>query len=960
MCGITGFWSPGRPLPGDAERRLARMTAALAHRGPDGRGLELIAGGPALGHRRLAIVDLDPRANQPMTSADGRWTLVYNGELYERRALVRAEIADVALRTRSDTEILLEAIARRGIPELLPRLEGMFAFAAWDRHESTLWLARDRFGVKPLHWSWSDRTLIFGSELASVREWPGTDLSIDPAALEALLRFQYVPGIRTIHRSIRKLRPGTWLRLRVDDREPTIRAWWNPVDAARESVRRRERAPTTVEDVETSLRAAVHRRVRGVDVPLGAFLSGGVDSALVASFAVEVLPDLRTYSVGFEDPRYDETDRATETARLLGTKHHVSILREREVAAEVEALVRDLDEPFADSSLLPTRRVAAIASRDVRVLVGGDGADEVFAGYPRYRWAARASSLLRAPAVLRRFLHALPSDRGRAALRALRPPLRRLVRLLDLLPAEDPLDLYRRMIGRWPEPELLLSSPSRETSAGDFVPTGDFALLESLLLWDTVHYLPDDLLTKLDRATMAHGVEGRVPFLDSDLFRVAWALDDRDRWGPRRKAPLRDLLARRLPARPAETRKMGFAVPLDGWLRGVLREWAEDLLTVESLRATSLLQVEPIRVAWTRHLAGAEHAARLWPVLVFLAWLRNLPAAPEGSVPPSLEEVSPPGTERPRETEPPRRTLSRRSAVPPLPDVLLGGAQKSGTTSLHRILESHPDVYFPPRPRELHFFDLEENHRRGVDWYRSHFATWSGQARVAQTSPLYLYLPGVASRIAELLPEARLIFLLRHPADRIRSHYWHEVRYGWESLPVRRALELESVRLTEGPESVRHYSYVDRSRYSRQLERYRPAFEDGRVLLLHFSELARSPLLTWQRCLEFLGLDALPLPVAAHSRHNPTLTPRSRALQRLLRPLRSRWPGVVRRLERPNLRSGDTPPLPGDVLRALRPLVEREVRSLGEHFDFDASEWLDGSTLHPPEHDHRAGPTSDR
>ena len=641
MCGITGLLDRRSRLAEGPLAAVARaMNDTLAHRGPDGDGIwtDPIAG-IALGHRRLAIVDLSPTGVQPMHSADGRWVVTYNGEIFNfgdlRTDLARA---GVQFRGTSDTEVMLEGFARWGVRETLVRLVGMFAIALWDRKERTLWLMRDRLGVKPLYYACDGARLVFGSELKALRAAPGFAPSIDRDALVAYFRHANVPGAATIYRESRKLLPGTLLVWR-EGSEPSTEIYWSARTAA-EHGRSHWNAPVdrdgAIETLDTLLRDAVGRRMVA-DVPLGAFLSGGIDSStVVALMQAQSSRPVRTFTIGYDRTDYDEARHAAAVAAHLGTDH-TELRVDPSLARDVIPLLPEMyDEPFADASQIPTYLVARMTRAHVTVALSGDGGDEVFAGYNRHVWASRLERLVRLPHGLRWFaacaLRTAPAGILEALLlpipAARRPvrPAEKAAKLAALLEADDAQALYRELVSQWPDPAGLV--PGAQEGLG---PADDPGIAESIpefgprmQLLDTLGYLPDDVLTKVDRATMAVALEARNPFLDHRVVEHAWTLPPefkvRDGEG---KWILREVLSRYVPRSLFERPKMGFAVPVGEWLRGPLREWAEDLLAPAAIAADGILDPAPVARAWRAHLDGADRTYRLWTVLMFRAWQKR-------------------------------------------------------------------------------------------------------------------------------------------------------------------------------------------------------------------------------------------------------------------------------------------------------------------------------------------------
>lgn len=621
------------------------MVATLHHRGPDSDGIWTdAASGIALGHRRLSIIDLSPAGAQPMHSACGRYVITFNGEIYNFAEL-RADLekADVRFRGHSDTEALVEGFAAWGIEPTLARANGMFAIALWDRRERTLHLARDRLGEKPLYYGWYDGTFLFASELKALHAWPGFRPEVDRDALCLYLRHGYIPEPDCIYRGFRKLRPGTWLTLPVDAAGtlPEPQPYWS-LGAAIERGRGNLYAGGPADAVvalEDALRRSVRLRMVA-DVPLGAFLSGGIDSStVVALMQAESMRPVRTFSIGFTIPAYDEAPYARAVARHLGTDHTELYVSPEETQAVIPALPGMYDEPFADSSQIPTFLVSQLARRHVTVAMSGDAGDELFAGYTRYSlalglWARQR----RLPLPLRRaaawLLRAVPPaywDRVFDTLAPLLPArlrqpmagdkLHKLARLLEL---REPLAMYQSLVSQWAEPERLVSGarePASLMALAAQAPAG-LDLTERMMYLDTLHYLPGDILTKVDRASMAVSLEARVPLLDHEVVELAWSLPQslkvRDGQG---KWALREVLARHVPRALFERPKMGFGIPIDAWLRGPLREWAEDLLSESRLRAAGYFDPAPIRAAWAAHLGGRVNLQyHLWTILMFEAW----------------------------------------------------------------------------------------------------------------------------------------------------------------------------------------------------------------------------------------------------------------------------------------------------------------------------------------------------
>ncbi len=621
MCGLAGLFDPGRSLDPARLEILARaMADTLVHRGPDdGATWADASAGIAFGFRRLAIVDLSIDGRQPMRSHDGRLVIVMNGEIYnfrEMRAALDAASAP-AWRGHSDTEVFLEFIARKGLDAALAAANGMFAFALWDSKTRSLMLGRDRLGKKPLYYGRVGGAFAFASELKALRVLPGFDDSIDSHAMALFLRHAYVPSPLSIHRTIRKLRPGEIAHLSAEAPEPATRLYWDAravAEACAEAPFKGSEAEA-VERLDALVQDAVASRMIA-DVPLGAFLSGGIDSStVVAAMVAAKLGPVRTFTVGFAGTRYDEAPHAAAMAKHLGTLHAEMQAGEAECLELVPRLGHMYDEPFADASQIPTAVLSRLTRKHVTVALSGDGGDELFGGYPRYRsaaaeWGNRAPTAL-APAMRAAagLVGMIDAKTGRAlARRAATTPERLYADHVTLWHAED-----RLLPDVWPEPLALFALRGVPHLAS---PVRCFMALDALT------YLPDDLLAKVDRASMAYSLEVRCPLLDYRLVEFAWSLPDSASFGEDgTKRALRQVLARRVPRALFERPKSGFEPPVGDWLRGPLRDWTEDLLAPAALEAAGL-NPAPVRARWARHLGGRNATYPLWTVLMFQAWRR--------------------------------------------------------------------------------------------------------------------------------------------------------------------------------------------------------------------------------------------------------------------------------------------------------------------------------------------------
>jgi asparagine synthase (glutamine-hydrolysing) len=637
MCGIVGCF--GRNVGSDA---VTRMSDALVHRGPDDSGVWVDEeAGIGLGHRRLSILDLSPAGHQPMASASGRYVIAFNGEIYNHLEL-RRDLDGITWRGHSDTETLIAAIERWGVEKSLQRCVGMFAFGLWDRSRRELTLARDRLGEKPLYFGWQGDSFLFASELKGIRAHPAFRSDIDRDALALYMRHNAIPGPRSIYRGIAKLAPGTFLTLRDGQRDPIVAPYWS-VDAAVDAGRK---APFVGSDEEalTELDRLLRQSIAGqmlADVELGAFLSGGIDSStVVALMQAQSARPVRTFSIGFHEQGYDEAKFAHAVAAHLGTEHTELYVTPEEAMAVIPRLPTLYDEPFADSSQIPTFLVSQLARRHVTVSLSGDAGDELFGGYNRYFWSKAIWRRLGwAPAPMRTALAGMLTglspanwNRALAGISSLAGPGSRwsnpgdkIHKLAGILGAKGPEEIYHSLVSHWDNPSAVVKGGTEPLT----VLTGShgrksFPDFESQMMYlDQLTYLPDDILAKVDRAAMGVSLETRVPFLDHRLVEFAWTLplslkirDGQGKW------LLRQLLRRHVPDHLFERPKMGFGIPIDSWLRGPLRDWAEALLATDRLTREGFFDPAPIQLKWQDHLSGKRNwAYHLWDVLMFQAWL---------------------------------------------------------------------------------------------------------------------------------------------------------------------------------------------------------------------------------------------------------------------------------------------------------------------------------------------------
>lgn len=646
MCGFAGFLElsvasdvAGWPI------MLGRMGDAIRHRGPDGAGIWTDAEkGIGLVHRRLAILDLSPAGSQPMMSACGRYVVAFNGEIYNHLELRAALPQAPAWRGHSDTETLLAAVAAWGLEETLLRCVGMFAFSLWDRETQTLTMARDRLGEKSLYYGWQGYTFLFGSELKALKAHPAFRAEIDRNALALLMRHNYIPAPYSIYQGIHKLLPGSLLTVSLQNRNAQPQRYWD----ARQVVADGLAHPFTgtpddaVEALDKLLRDAVAKQMMA-DVPLGAFLSGGVDSsAIVALMQVQSSRPIKTFTIGFHEEGFNEAEHAKAVARHLGADHTELYVTPQQALDVIPRLPELYDEPFSDSSQIPTFLVSQMTRQHVTVSLSGDAGDELFGGYNRYVMGQRVwDKLSRLPMGLRLALSRMITGVSPESWNRLFGPIQTLLPMgmaqanigdklhkgAGVMAAKTPSDLYRLLVSHWPQPtELVLGAtepPTVLTETGLQPQTDHF--VHQMMALDLLTYLPDDILTKVDRAAMGVSLETRVPLLDHRVVEFAWSLPLdyklRDGMG---KWPLRQVLYKYVPKKLIERPKMGFGVPIDSWLRGPLRDWAEDLLGESRLRQEGFFSPAPIQQKWAEHLSGKRNwQYHLWDVLMFQAWLEQ-------------------------------------------------------------------------------------------------------------------------------------------------------------------------------------------------------------------------------------------------------------------------------------------------------------------------------------------------
>lgn len=641
MCGITGFWSfSGLNNDIDAPTTIKKMTNSLTHRGPDQAGIWLDReAGIALGHRRLSILDLSLHGKQPMCSHDGRWVVVYNGEIYNYKTLrTELEALGEQFKSSSDTEVLVAAIAQWGMLATLKKLVGMFAIAAWDKQQRQLHLSRDHIGIKPLYWSKNRNGIAFGSEIKAISPHPAFERTINHTAVTAYMRLGYIPAPMSIWEGTFKCAPGTLLTF-SGSHQPRTTAFWSLQETYRHGLTN----PLDVSDEEatnqlhTLLKEAVHSQM-AADVPLGAFLSGGIDSSTVAALMqASESNQVKTFSIGFHQQGFNEAHHAAEVAKHLGTEHTELYIEPAHAQAIIPSLSTIYDEPFADSSQIPTYLLSQMTRKHVTVALSGDGGDESFAGYPRFSYARQlAKGIYRAPKFLRHstaaLLERLPPHLGNALGRNLPSNLKRhnlgdqLNRLAGVLRRGEK-EIYLGMLSHWQQPEHIVIGGHEpyhlmnDEQLAKHIP--DF--LSRMQYMDSMVYLPDDILVKVDRASMAHSLEIRVPLLDHRVVEFAWRLpthlkerEDGGKW------LLRQVLYRHVPRELVDRPKMGFGVPIGDWLRGPLKEWAWERLCPASLHKHGLLQPTLMQEAWEQHQKGERNwQYPLWTALMLQDWLET-------------------------------------------------------------------------------------------------------------------------------------------------------------------------------------------------------------------------------------------------------------------------------------------------------------------------------------------------
>ena len=640
MCGIAGFISNSGHLNYQSSKKLIeKMANTLVHRGPDNVGVwcDEISGA-YFGHRRLSILDLSIAGKQPMESSCGRYIITYNGEIYNFQDIKKKLETEfnISFKTHTDTEVILEACANWGVNNAIKEMIGMFAFSYWDRHENKLTLVRDRIGIKPLYWQYTSGRIAFASELKALRVMTDWKPEIDRQALASYMRHAYIPAPATIYKDVYKLQPGNMLTWKAG-RLPEISQYWDPLVFVCNNGHEKQSMVDidSIDALDDLLGDAVHRRMIS-DVPLGAMLSGGIDSSIVTALMQKHSKHpVKTFSIGFNETDYNEANYASQVARHLGTDHTELYVKPKHSLEVIQKLPEIYDEPFADASQIPTYLISELIKSHVTVALSGDGGDELFAGYTRYKWAGKfASASKYFPEHLRKYVASIirnySPQQWNKLLKIIPSTIRpshvgdKLYKIASILPLNSELDIYKQLVSQWPCPESVLNNGNEMNTIlsndklNELIPE----YVSRMQYMDLVTYLPDDILVKVDRASMAVGLEARVPLLDHRVVEFAWSLplnikihNKQSKW------LLKQLLYRYVPRKLVDRPKMGFGVPIDQWLRGPLKGWAYDLLSVERLRKDDLFNVDVVQKYLQEHMSGKRnHQYPLWVILMYQTW----------------------------------------------------------------------------------------------------------------------------------------------------------------------------------------------------------------------------------------------------------------------------------------------------------------------------------------------------
>ena len=648
MCGITGFISPH--LSKDSfQKNIEFMTNKLEHRGPDDEGIWFDSNsGIALGHSRLSIIDLSIAGHQPMISECRRYYIVFNGEIYNHNSLRKELPESIKWQGHSDTETLLNAISKWGLKRTLRKIVGMFAFALWDRSKKKLTLVRDRLGEKPLYFGFKGKTMLFGSELKSIEAFPGTPLDVSRDSLEIYLRYGFVPAPYSIYKGIYKLSPGNFIEFSIDNVKartiPESSKYWSFASIVKKQQSKQFSGSEidATNQLENLLKKSISGQLLG-DVPLGAFLSSGIDSSTIVSLMQHQSSNpINTFTIGFKEFGYDESKSAKKISSYLGTKHCELFLTPNDALNIIPSLPRIYDEPFSDVSQIPTFLISQFASNNVKVCLSGDGGDELFCGYSRHIVAPRIWAILKnIPLKLRKiianFIQKIPPstwDNFYYTCEIFLPrylrinfPGAKINKISDLIRYDTLYEIYLSLISSWSSPQeiILNKNPNKEFEDSKF---SNFKLKDmhhQIMFMDTLNYLPNDILVKIDRAAMASSLETRLPFLDHRVIEFAWRIplhmklkNNRSKW------LLRQVLQNYLPENLIEGPKKGFSVPIAEWLRGPLKNWVNDLLDEKLISSQNYFSAKPIKIKWEEHLSGKQDwSKQLWTILMFQSWLQE-------------------------------------------------------------------------------------------------------------------------------------------------------------------------------------------------------------------------------------------------------------------------------------------------------------------------------------------------
>ena len=637
MCGIAGYIGEIKN-PSDC---LTKMAQAINHRGPDSNGLWIGQEGIGLAHTRLSILDLSSAGHQPMHSVSGNYVLIFNGEIYNHEYL-RSELESISNRNwlgHSDTETLLASIEEWGIEDTLAKVKGMFAIALWDKKSKNLYLACDRIGEKPLYYGWVNQQFVFASELKSIKQFPAFKNKIDRNSLAMFLRFNSIPAPYSIYENIYKLEPGQIIKIHSKSKQVQKNSFWSIEEAYKNGNMNKFTGTSkeAVNKLEHLLSSAVSSQMQS-DVPLGAFLSGGIDSSTIVSLMQSFSNSkVNTFTIGFNSKEFDEAKHAALVAKHLGTDHYEKYVTDNDALNVIPNLPNIYDEPFADSSQIPTFLVSEFAKQKVTVALSGDAGDELFGGYNRYIFSEKTlNTIFKAPSIIKQLISksifSISEEKWSSLLSShlnnrFANIGNKIYKTADILSSKNVRDLHLKLVSQIYNPSEWLKNANEYKSKlnDDIVRFEELNSIESMMAYDLISYLPTDILTKVDRAAMSVSLETRIPFLDLDVieFSASLPVEFKIRNGVSKWA-LREVLYRHVPKDLIERPKMGFGVPLAEWLRGPLKDWAESLLDEKRLQQEGFFNVEFVRDKWLEHLSGNRNwSFQLWNVLMFQAWLDN-------------------------------------------------------------------------------------------------------------------------------------------------------------------------------------------------------------------------------------------------------------------------------------------------------------------------------------------------